>query len=118
MRNHICTKQVLAIELAATQLPESKKGDHQNSSVNQQACQCEDNLVNNGPNCDCVTRICLSNFVTCQLCQFYSSKNPNVIMSDPEEEMEDGLNLGSQATIGASGLEYHVQGALTTLNTP
>jgi len=38
-------------------------------------------------------------------------------MNDSEEDMEDGLNLGSQATTRVGGLNNHVQGALTTLNT-
>lgn len=93
-------------------------GDCQDPSVNQEASQCQDTLGDNGPDCDSA----LLGLVrpTSSLVNPVSShlqKEPDVIvLSDSEEEIGDGLNIGSQTASGFGGSDNHAQGGLAEGN--
>lgn len=94
-------------------------GDHQDPSVNQEASQCQDNLVDNGPDCDSALLglVCPTSSLVNPVCSDLPREPDVIVLSDSEEEIGDGLNIGSQAASRFCGSDNHVQGGLATLNT-
>jgi len=94
-------------------------GDHQDQNVTQEASQCQDTLVDNGPDCDsALLGLVRPNSSLVNPVSSHLQNEPDVIvLSDSEEEIEDGLNIDSQTASRFGGSDNHAQGGLATLNT-